>query len=103
MDEKFLHSEGHPERLTELHGEEKREEGDKGDQEEKRGDQKGREQSSLLSIPDVLSTVWNTQRGSQSYTEKRRGSKGIEVTRRRRGGVKKRDTDLASNQYPKCS
>jgi len=26
-DEKFLHSEGHPERFTELHGEEKREEG----------------------------------------------------------------------------
>ena len=28
--------------FTELHGEEKREEGDKGDQVEKRGDQKGR-------------------------------------------------------------
>ena len=40
-DEKFLHSEGHPERYTELHGEEKREEGDRGDQEEKRGNQKG--------------------------------------------------------------
>ena len=25
------HSEGHPERFTELHGEEKREEGDRGD------------------------------------------------------------------------
>ena len=33
-------------RFTELHGEEKREEGDRGDQEEKRGDQKGRELSS---------------------------------------------------------
>ena len=32
--------------FTELHGEEKREEGDKGDQEEKMGDQKKREQSS---------------------------------------------------------
>ena len=38
--------EGHLERHTELHGEEKREEGDRGDQEEKRGNQKGREQSS---------------------------------------------------------
>ena len=28
---KFLHSEGPPERFTELHGEEKREEGDRGD------------------------------------------------------------------------
>ena len=45
-DEKFLHSEGHPERFTELHGEEKREEGDRGDQEEKRGNQKRREQAS---------------------------------------------------------
>ena len=43
---KFLHSEGQPERYTELHGEEKREEGDRGDQEEKRGNQKGREQAS---------------------------------------------------------
>ena len=33
-------------RDSELHGEEKREEGDRGDQEEKRGSQKGREQSS---------------------------------------------------------
>ena len=33
-------------RFTELHGEEKREERDRGDQEEKRGNQKGREQSS---------------------------------------------------------
>ena len=27
----MFHSEGHPERFTELHGEEKREEGDRGD------------------------------------------------------------------------
>ena len=43
---KFLHTEGHLERFTELHGEEKREEGDRGDEEEKRGNQKGRDQSS---------------------------------------------------------
>ena len=40
------HSKGHPERFTELHGEEKREEGDRGDQEEKRRNQKRREQAS---------------------------------------------------------
>ena len=39
-------NEGHPERFTELHGEEKREEGDIGDQEEKRADQKRIEQAS---------------------------------------------------------
>ena len=49
----------------------------------------------------MLSTVWNTQRGSQSYTEKRRGRKEIEVTRRREG-VKRRETDLASIQSAKC-
>ena len=43
---KVLHSEGHLERYTELHGEEKREEGDRGDQEEKRGSQKERDRYS---------------------------------------------------------
>ena len=43
---KIHHSEGYPERFTELHGEEKTEEGDRGNQEEKRGNQKGREQAS---------------------------------------------------------
>ena len=42
----FLHSEGHLEKYTELQGEEKREEGDRGDQEEKRGNQKDRNRSS---------------------------------------------------------
>jgi len=51
----------------------------------------------------VLSTVWTTLRGSRSFTDKRRGRKEIEVTRRRRGGVKSRETNLASNQFPKCS
>ena len=50
-----------------------------------------------------FSTVRDTKRGSQSYIEKRRGRKEMEVTRRRRGGVKRRETDLASNQFPKCS
>ena len=35
-----------PKRFTELHGEEKRKEGDRGDQEEKRGNQRWGEQSS---------------------------------------------------------
>jgi len=40
-----------------------------------------------------FSTVRDTKRGSQNYMEKRRGRKEIEVTRRR-GGVKRRETDL---------
>ena len=43
---KFLHSEGHPERFTELHGDEEKEEGDRGDQDEMRWNQKRREQAS---------------------------------------------------------
>jgi len=38
-----------------------------------------------------LSTLRDTQRGSQSYMEKRRGRREIEVTRRRRGGIKRSD------------
>ena len=50
-----------------------------------------------------LSTVRETQRGSQSYMEKRRGRREIEVTRRRRGEVKRGESNLASNQFPICS
>ena len=50
-----------------------------------------------------FSTVRETQRGSQSYMEKRRGVREIEVTRRRRRGVKRGETNLASNQFPMCS
>ena len=38
-------------RFTELHGEEKREEGDRGDQEEKRGNQEGREHLASNQFP----------------------------------------------------
>jgi len=37
----------------------------------------------------VLSTVWTPQRCSQSYTEKRRGSKETEVAWRRKVGIKR--------------
>ena len=50
-----------------------------------------------------FSTVRETQRGSQSYMEKRRRMKEIEVTRRRRGAVKRVDSNLASNHFPMCS
>ena len=50
-----------------------------------------------------FSTVRDTQRGSQSYMEKRRGRRKIEVTRRRRGGIKRGESKLASNQFPMCS
>ena len=50
-----------------------------------------------------FSTVRDTQRGSQSYMEKRRRRRDIEVTRRRRGGIKMGESKLASNHFLMCS
>jgi len=50
-----------------------------------------------------FSTVRDTQRDSQSYMENRRGRREIEVIRRRRGGIKRGERNLASNQPPMCS
>ena len=38
-----------------------------------------------------------------SYVEKRRGKREIEVTRRRRGGIERGESKLASNHFPVCS
>ena len=51
----------------------------------------------------MLSIVWNSQRGSWISIEKRRGRKEIEVTRRIGGGVKRREINLACDQFPKFS
>ena len=48
-------------------------------------------------------TVRDTQRGSQSYMEKRRWRREIEMTRRRRGGIKRGQSKLANNQFLMCS
>ena len=50
-----------------------------------------------------FSTVRDTQRGTESYMEKRRGKRELEVTRRRRGGIKRGESKLASNHFPMCS
>ena len=44
----------------------------------------------------MLSTVWISQRCSWSYTEKRRGRKETEVSRRIKREIKRRETDPAS-------
>ena len=46
----------------------------------------------------MLFTARNTQRDSQSYMEKRRGRREIEVTRRRKGRVKRGEHNETSNQ-----
>ena len=50
-----------------------------------------------------FSTVRDTRRGSQSYIEKRRGRREIEVNRRRRGRLKRGESKLASNHFLMCS
>ena len=50
-----------------------------------------------------FSTVRDTQRGTQSYMEKRRGRREIKVTRRRRRGIKRGESNLGSNQIAMCS
>ena len=50
-----------------------------------------------------FSTVRDTRKGTQSYMGKRRGRREIEVTRRRRGGIKRGESKLASSYFPMCS
>ena len=49
-----------------------------------------------------FSTVRDTQRSSQSYMKKRRGRRETEMSRRRKGGLKRRETDLCSCLFPEC-
>ena len=50
-----------------------------------------------------FSTVRDTQRGSPSHMEKRTERREIEETRRRRGGIKRGESKLASNHFLMCS
>ena len=50
-----------------------------------------------------FSTARNTQRDTLSYIKKGIGRREIEVTSGRKGGVKRGENSLASNQIPKCS
>ena len=52
-------------------------------------------------IVKQLSTARKMQIDSQSYIEKRRGRREIELTRRRKGRVKRGENNQASNQIPK--
>ena len=65
--------------FTELYREEKREEGDRGGQEDKGGMKRRQTDPARNQFP-VFSTDWNTQRDSQSWVEKERGRGEIEVT-----------------------
>ena len=61
--DKILYSEAHPERLTELHEEEERKEGDRGEQEEKKRDSRGERQIyTVLCSLSVLHILEHPQR-----------------------------------------
>ena len=60
------------------------------------------DKTSMLKMKS-FSTVRDTQRGTQSYMEKRRERTETEVTRRRRGGIKRGESKLASYHFPMCS
>ena len=70
------------------HREEKSDEGDRGGQEEKSGNQKERDRSSH-SVPQVFSTAQNPRRDSPSWVEKKRGRGEIEVACWRKRRVKR--------------
>ena len=50
-----------------------------------------------------FSIVRVTQRGSQSYMEKRRGRRELEVTRMRWGGINRGESGLANNHFLMCT
>ena len=60
------------------------------------------DKTSRLKMKSFFS-VRDAPRGSQSYMEKRRGRREIEVTRRRRGGNKRGESKLAVNHFPMYS
>ena len=74
--------------FTELHREEKREEGDRGGLEDKRGNQKEREIQPVISSLSVLHSLEHTKRFTEVGRESR-GREEIEVTWWRKRKVKR--------------
>ena len=66
--------------FTKLHREEKREEGDRGGQQDKRGGMKRRETDPASNQFPKCSPPSGTHRDLQSWVEKKRGRNDIEVT-----------------------
>ena len=84
-----------------LHREEKREEGDRGDQEDKRGESKGERQ--LQPVISSLSVLHSPEH-TKSFTELSREEKGreeTEVTWGRKRRVKRGERNQASNHTSK--
>ena len=81
---------GHSEVFTELYREEKREEGDRGDQEDKRGEIKRSETDPASNQFPKCSPPSGIHRDSQNWVEKRRGREEREATCWRKRRVQRR-------------
>ena len=101
-----LHSLEHSERFTDLHREEKIEEGDRGDQEEKRGSKKQRERDpAVISSLSVLHSLEHPKRFTELEREKKgeggeRGDLGEKKeSQKRERAIKLVITLLSKNAY----
>ena len=74
----ILPREGHPERFTELHEDEK-EEGDRDELEEKKGDSREERQIYTVVCSQSVLRSPDTHKDSQNWIGKRRGKEEIEV------------------------
>ena len=88
---KILHSEGHPERFSELHGEEKREEGDIGDQEEKGGIKRGERNLASNQFPFCSLYSEHSERFTELHREEKREKEDRGDQEERMGSQKERD------------
>ena len=72
------------------------------DQEEKRGNQRGERKLAVITSLCALHSLDPSEMFTELHREEKR-RKETEVIRRIEGGIKRRETDPASNQFPKCS
>ena len=90
--------------FTELHREENKEEGDRGDQEDKRGNQRRETDPASNQFPKC-SPQSRTHKEIQSWVEKRRGREEVEMTwgrkhsQKRERAIKPVITLLSKNGY----
>ena len=100
--ETILHSEGHQEVFTKLHGEEKREEGDSGDQEEERGIKRVETNLAAISSLSVLHSLDYPERFIElSREEKWDGGDRGDLAGGGEGRVKKGESNQDSKHTPK--
>ena len=87
--------------FTELHREEKKEEGDRGGQEEKRGNQKEREIQPVISSLSVLHSLEHRQRFTESGREEKREGRDRSDLGEEKKESKGGESNQTSNHTPK--